>query len=668
MNAFSPQTSAPAGAPRVDEGAACGWAAASCCSSDAGERIVGDLTWFRVGLALAFSGQGMVFGLGYNNALLAGEAPAFGSTEYLILHLALAFSAVAVIALLGVPLLRSTLASIRERQVTVEGLFLLTATGALVASALSSLRGEGSVYYEVVGLVLVIYTVGRKVGARTRGRALAAANLWRENFAFAQVETASGNRRRVAVADLRAGDRVIVLPGEAIPVDGVILEGFGEVRETIVTGELIPVARGPGETVHAGSHAVDARLIIEPALGTSRTLDRILATIESSAVRPSRFQTQADRLMRGFLPLVAGASALTFVAWWAAGVGWSEALFNAMAVLLVACPCALGLATPIAVWTGLLTLSRRGLVSRDGQLLEALANTRTWLFDKTGTLSDPTPRVRCFECIDEALDPAWLRAAVATLEAQSAHPLARALSALSDVRLAVGDVRTAPGQGLEGTVEGRTVRVGRPDWIGLASAFAAGGGPRVAVSVDGRPAAWADFIEAVGAPAVQTLEALRQGGATVRILSGDPAPQRPEIAGVRVEGGLSPEAKIELVRAAARDDPHAIFVGDGLNDAAALASAPVGVALNGGASLTQAGATGILMGERLDALPWAVAFCRHLQRQLRGNLRFALAYNLIGISLAAAGVLHPVLAALLMVGSSLMVSWRAAQIGHWGEA
>ncbi|MFP4281911.1 MAG: heavy metal translocating P-type ATPase [Opitutales bacterium] len=644
-------------------------AVGACCSSDAGERLVGDLTWFRVGLALAFAGQGMVFGLGYNNALLAGEAPAFGSTVYWILHGALFASALAVIGLLGGPLLRSAWVSVCRREVTVEGLFLLTASGALGASLLSSLRGEGSVYYEVVGLVLAIYTVGRKVGARTRGEALAAASHWRESFAWAHLETAAGNRHRVPLGQVVAGARVVVLPGEAIPVDGTIAEGVGEVQETILSGELVPVAKGPGDRVVAGSYAVDARLIIaadDPASG--RSLDRILAMLDEAAARPSRLQNEADRLMRWFLPIVVGVSAVTFLGWATLSAeGWQGALFNAMAVLLVACPCALGLATPIAVWTGLLTLSRRGLVSREGEVLDGLADARVWFFDKTGTLSSPVLVLEELEMLPAAaVDEEWLRAAVATLEEGSSHPLAQALVRLSPRRLPLADLRVVPAQGLEGTVEGRRLQVGQPVWVGL------GPGPVgrvVGVAVDGHPAARLHLREDIPAASEQALRDLADLGLELRLLTGDPSPARATIGGVRVEAGLSPEGKVGAVEAAVRETPGGgvVFVGDGLNDAAALAAAPVGLALHGGAHLSRASAAGVLMGESLAVLPWAVRFARRLKQRLRGNLVFALCYNLLGMSLAAAGALHPVVAALLMVGSSLVVSWRAAHLAREAE-
>lgn len=641
----------------------------SCCGGEKSERSVGDLTWFRVALALAIAGQGMVFGLGYNNAHLAGEAPPFGSPVYWILHGALLASALVVIALLGGPLVTSTIRSLRNRQVTVEALFLLTASGAFAASIVSTLRGEGSVYYEVVGVVLVIYTVGRKIGARTRSQALAAANHWRDLFQWVHLESTEGNRRRVAVADLTEDSVVVVLPGEAIPVDGIILEGVGSVQETIMTGELIPTTKRPGQTVYAGSYSVDCRFRIEPRRDTPmRTLDRILETVESAAARPSRFQTQADRLISWFLPVVISISTATFFVWWILlERPWVEALFNAMAVLLVACPCALGLAMPIAIWTGLLTLSRRGLVSRDGQLLDGLARAEEWFFDKTGTLSSGEPTVQSFTVVDETLGESWLRSAVATLEAGNAHPLAQSLETLSVDRLPLESVRILPGQGIEGIVDGRRLQVGSVEWLEQKPLGAAGREREVAVSVEGRLAARVTLVEVIDEGAAGALRSLREMGARLHIISGDPAPSHDEIGGVPVEGGVGPDRKLSLVREATARTPGVVFVGDGMNDAAAIAAAPVGLAINGGAGLATASAAGILMGDNLAVLPWAVRFCRNLQARLRGNMLFALVYNFIGISLAAAGMLHPVVAALLMLGSSAIVSWRAAQVGEWAE-
>lgn len=641
----------------------CEWLNRSCCSSDMGEQVVGDLTWFRVGLALAFAGQGMVFGLGYNLALEAEDVPAFGSSVYWALHGGLIFSAMAVMALLGYPLIRSTLLALKAKQWTVEPLFLLTATGAMVASLLSTFQGEGSVYYEVVGLVLVIYTVGRKVGATKRTRAMALTRQWQNSLAWVHLETPLGNRQRVSIDTLDKGSVAVVFPEEIVTVDGRVVEGKAAVIETVATGELRPVVKEVGDLVYAGSHVIDAVLKITPVFQSEgRLIDQILRNVDAAAACPSRFQSEADTLMRWFIPGVMAASLLTFAGWWVSGLVWSAALFHSMAVLLVACPCALGLATPIAVWNGLLALSKRGLVSRDGRILDGLAECDVWIFDKTGTLSE-LPEEGLSFCLLQSksgIEEQWLRTAVASLETHSNHPVAFPLQGLSEDRIEVSDFKAEAGLGIAGSIDGRSLRIGHSAWLDVSTS--ADSGRAVYVEVDGVLAARVELGERVTSKGLMVLTSLRELGCQLRILSGDPSSACDRIAKVKVEGGLLPTEKISAVRAMKADGHRTVFIGDGLNDAGAMAEASIGIAMSRGASLTQATATGTLLGDNLDVLPWAVIFCRRLKRRLRGNLIFALSYNLVGIVLAASGHLHPIVAALLMLFSSLIVSWRAAHL------
>lgn len=638
---------------------------ACCACSELDSGAGRDTTWLRVGIALALAGQGMVFGLGYSNAQRSGEAPAYGSTVYALLHGALIVSALAVIALLGPELFRSAWRRWKARQISVESLFLVTMLGALAGSLISSFSGQGSVYYEVVGVVLCIYTVGRKVGAGTREMALREATRVREDFAQAYVSTERGNRRRVAVAELKTGVSVVeVAPGEPITVDGRIVEGSGQILETAFSGELTPVPRVPGDAVSAGSYSVDAqfRIRVERGLG-ERTIDRILRTVEEASLRPSQIQVEADRLMRWFVPAVVSISAVTWLVWqFAAPVSWWKAVFNAMAVLLVACPCALGLATPIAVWSGMLTLSRRGLISRSGQLLDGLAEAKVWFFDKTGTLSSERLKIRRFELLTGGLDEQWIKTAVASIEATLSHPIAKELAHLSGDRLEVRALKVLPG-GVVASVEGKMFQIGRPDWVfsGDVRFSVEDAKMVVGVAVDDQPVAAIILDEALRQDTEKTLDALRLGGARCRVLSGDPNPSIVLVGGIPVEGNLSPEAKIEAVRRAMREGP-VVFVGDGVNDAGAIASASCGIAMGQGALLTQTSADAVLLGDDLSVIPWAVEVAREIRARLRFNLRFALLYNGIGISLAALGWLHPVVAALLMLGSSALVSWRAAGI------
>ncbi|HQU09769.1 MAG TPA: HAD-IC family P-type ATPase, partial [Opitutales bacterium] len=343
--------------------------------------------WIRLGIALVIAGQAMMFGLGMNMS-----APEAFSTTYWVLHGLLIASTLAVMGLLGVGLVRETWAACCRREVSVEGLFLLTALGAFFASLISTLRGVGAIYYEVVAITLIIYVIGKTLGLQTRSKALAEVKRLREDFSHVKVRLADGALIQKAVCDLLVGECVWVMPGEAIAVDGEVIDGQSLVRETALTGEPDAVRRSLGDRVLAGTYTVDGSLLIAPKLG-DRVLDGILRTVEHARLEPSRWQIQANKLMQWFFPFVVLVTIATFLYWWAVGP-WDVAIFNSMAVLVVACPCALGLATPLAVWGGLAHLATRGLVASSGRFLDTLADVKRIVFDKTGTLTLGTLRLK----------------------------------------------------------------------------------------------------------------------------------------------------------------------------------------------------------------------------------------------------------------------------------
>jgi heavy metal translocating P-type ATPase len=620
---------------------------------------------FRIGIALALAGQGMVFGLGYNNALQAGEAPPYGSVIYWMLHGALAVSALAVAALLGGPLLRETRQALRQRRLSVEALFVLSAAGALVGSVISSVTGTGSVYYEVVSIVLCVYAIGKQIGALQKGRVGEAVAAFRNAFDHAVIRGSDGQRQVVPVGALGASSRVLIRPGDPIPVDARIVSGGGYLRETALTGEPAPVRRGPGERVLAGTWSVDGNLELAPETDAPRTIDQILELLDRAPAHPSRLQESADRLMRLFVPLVSLTSAATFLGWLLlSSAPWWDALFNAMAVLLVACPCALGLAMPAGIWAGLFHLSQRGLVGRHGHLLDSLAECTTVVFDKTGTLSHfklgaDTRHLQCEGC-----DHDRLLAEIASLARASHHPVSEALGELADSPLPVHDLEVFPGAGIGGRVDGVRLLVGevgllQRQGIPLPQCLPESPGKPVAVARNGTYAGLLFLTEVLRDSAEATLEALAGMGCACRILSGDPSPSHTGIGGVAVEGGLSPAQKAERVRQAGKQSGPVLFVGDGVNDLPAMQAAQAALAIDLGAALATEFADGLLVDGRVGSLPAAIRHARRLKRRLRGNLLFALCYNLFGMALAAAGILHPVVAALLMVGSSAIVSWRA---------
>jgi len=621
-------------------------------ASDPSARSIPGVGW-RIGIALALAGQGMVFGLGYNNARFAGEAPAFGSVAYLLLHGALAASALLVFALLGFPLLRSVGYHLRRGQVTIELLFLLSLLGAFAASVQATLTGAGSVYYEIVAVVLAIYTIGRQVGAVQRDKVLAAAGQFRQSHAFAMIRR-NGERASVRVEELTGDELVEVRPGEFNPVEGEIVEGTGYWRESALTGEPAPVLRQPGSRVSAGTFALDAVFLIRPdPAGGERMIDRVLEAVETARARPSRFQAQADRIVSWFVPLIAVIALGTFLRFTASGhLGWEEALFRSMSVLLVACPCALGLATPIAVWGGLNRFSEWGLVARTGRLIEHLAEADLIFLDKTGTLSLEELGILAFEEeVENGVPLARLKAEIASLEAAVDHPVARALCLLSDVRLKTQSIRLLPGVGVEGEVEGHRMRL-------LTDAETSAESDTFAIRVErnGRTVARIRLGETLRAGTAEIFEDLAALDLTCEVLTGDP---RPTVSlPVAVSAGLDPAGKLERVESAARDGKRVLFIGDGINDAGAMARAHASLAPGHGPDLTTHAAEGVILGESLRALPRAIHLSRELRAKLRSNLYWAISYNLAGITLAVLGWLHPVAAALIMVGSSAFVTAR----------
>ncbi|WOO43360.1 cation-translocating P-type ATPase [Rubellicoccus peritrichatus] len=644
---------------------------ASCCGVAAEAPTGADdnfwpKVWLRVGIVLVIAGQGAVLSLGLNTA----EPPLTPQNPiYWALHGGLLLSALIVLAILGGPLVRETAAALRQRKITVDSLFALSVVGALVGSIIASYRGEGSVYYEVVAIVLAIYTVGKALGVRTRARALAEAGKLENEFDFAWIDddTACGGRRRVPLESVQLTDTLVIGPGEGIPVDGKVVRGKAYVQEQSLTGEPAAVVRTVGEPVLAGTHSVDGLLYIKPEkLKGERRFDGVLAAVREARDKPSSLQAEADRLTQWFVPVVTTVSLLTFFGWMPF-IGWSSALFNAMAVLIVACPCALGLATPVAVWRGVASLARIGLVPRTGDLLDTLARTRTVVFDKTGTLSDESLSVAKVETMTGFKGKeSMLAAGVGAIESAVNHPVAQALSQWANQqtnnaeRPVIIDSRLEPGRGIIATIAfgKHPESIWRLGQASFALDQPDNDEDAVCLSIDGEPVARFFLAETLRPSADSALKELADDGIEMTVLTGDMKPRWAEIAGVHIESGLTPLEKVERVKELRHDKIPLLFIGDGINDAPAMAEADGAIAMDSGADLSRSSADGILIGGRLEALPQAVLLCRRIRKSIAHNIRFASVYNMIGMALAAGGVLHPVIAALLMLGSSAYVSVR----------
>ena len=651
--------------------------AIGCCAEQACDDL--DLkhsrAWLRIAIAGVFAGQGMVFSLALNMT-----PPTFGSTAYLILHGGLILSALALMAFLGGPLFASTLAMFRGRRLSIEGLFTLSLLGAFVGSLVGSLTGQGSVYYEVVSIVIAIYTFGRMLGERSQAKMKLESARLRERFDWVTAQSEEGDWQECSLAEVSVGTLARVEPGGPFTVDGIIQTGVGYVQETALTGEPLPVVRRAGDRVRAGAWAVDSRfeLVVEQGAGT-RDLDAILQTVEDADGRPSELQTQANDLIRIFLPIVVAVSAATALFWGLTGT-WMDAVLNSMAVLLVACPCALGLATPVAISQGLFRLAQLGLVSRDGALIDALARTRRVFFDKTGTLSESGLRVtELWVDTDLPIKRNELLASILAAESGLEHPVARALTKYLksegiDGACELQSLQMIAGQGIAYDLVAGDVRhrfqVGEASLAGSEQAIEEvveglheTKGRRIFVYLDDRVVACLVLGERLRVGVDQTWTALDALEIRSHILTGDPLPELTLPPDVQIEQGLSSADKVERVRESVGAGESPLFVGDGINDVAAMLEASGSIAMHSGAGLTRSVAMGQLSDDQIEVIPQAVGLSRAILRELRGNLLYAFVYNLIGMALAAAGLLHPVAAALIMLVSSFWVTARALS-GH----
>ncbi len=628
-------------------------------------------SWLRIAIAGVFAGQGMMFSLAMNMT-----PPPFGTTAYWVLHGGLIFSALVVMAFLGGPLFASTFGMLRSRRLSIEGLFTLSLLGAFVGSLVSTFTGARGVFYEVVSIVIGIYTLGRMLSERSQARLRLESDKLRERYDHAAVLDDAGQVTRKALADVSIGARVQVDPGTAFTVDGVVVAGQGYVRETALTGEPLPVVRHPGDRVRAGTWSVDGAFEVRAeAVAGARELDGILQTVEDVSGQSSEMQTQANALIQWFLPLVAGVSLLTALFWGWRGT-WVDAVFNSMAVLLVACPCALGLATPVAIWQGLYQLARMGLVSRNGALIDTLARTQHVFFDKTGTLSESKMRVteRLVDDTSVAEREALL-STVRAVQVRVAHPVARAVVdsiTENEAAGAVDDLRLLPGQGVEARVEiagvSRLLRMGEPELVGagheaalqrLVEQLIEKNGKASYVFLDGVPVAIFVLRERAREGVVGLWERLSGLQIEATVLTGDPNPKFELPEEVRIESGLSAAEKAARLEASARAEQFPLFVGDGINDTAAMARASASIAMGTGSGFVRSAASGQLIADRVEILPDAIELSQGVYRRLRGNLVYAAIYNVSGMVLAAAGWLHPIAAALIMLVSSFFVTIRA---------
>jgi len=591
-------------------------------------------------------------------------------------RLMLLVASLPVMVVLGWPVLRSGVAGLLSRQPNMHALIALGALAAWGLSARNLLAGVPHVYFDTAAMLLFLVTVGRWLEARAQERGQEAVERLRAHLPRSATWLSPEGPKEVSLDDVKPGMRLLVRPGERVPADGVVASGAGEVDESLVTGEPLPRARGAGETVLAGTRNVVGTFeMIVQAVGPQTAVGHMIRLLHEALWSRSPAQRLADRVAAVLVPGATVLAGLTFL-FWQRAAGTEVALMNALSVLLITCPCALGIATPLALWRALGEAGAHGVLVRDGGVMERLAGVRRAFFDKTGTLTRRTFEV-CEFAVDGSTPAHEVWARVAALEAGSRHPVAEALRrAATDADaspLACEHVEVMPGLGVEGTVRGERCWVGNER---LASTRGASipsslvtrakqcqqrGALVVYVGWGGRARAAVALGERLRPDAGLALEALQALGLDVEVLTGDPsaAERWGSQMAVPIHAGLTPSEKVARLRAAGAGT---LMVGDGINDGPALAAADVGVALAHATDVAHSAADVILLGDRLEHVAALVRLARATRRTVRQNLAWAFAYNALGLSLAVAGRLHPLWAALAMVLSSTFVTANAMRL------
>jgi Cu2+-exporting ATPase len=540
---------------------------------------------------------------------------------------------------------------------------------AFVASLWATATHGPDVYYDSVTMFAFFLLTGRylEMGAR-HGAGQAAEALVRLLPATA-TRLRDGAEEIVAVAELVPGDRVLIRPGETVPADGAVVDGRSSVDESLLTGESLPRARSVGDALVGGSTNVESPLEMRvEKVGDDTVVSAIVRLLDRAQAEKPRVALLADRVAAWFVGALLIVAVVVALWWWP--IDPSKAFYVTLSLLVVTCPCALSLATPVAVVAATGSLTRLGLLTTRGHALETLARTTHILFDKTGTLTRGELRLHAVRTLGAVTRERAL-AVAAALERRSEHPVGRVLVASGADGLAATEVIATPGEGVEGIVEGIRYRVGKPGFVAALAGVPVTladepGATRVALGDERGLLAVFVLRDELRPDAKATLQRLRWLGVEVELLSGDSedavAHVAKELDVATWRGGVSPAQKLERVRALQGRGAVVAMVGDGVNDAPVLAGANVSVAMGSGTQLAHASADMVILSERLENLAAGVAAARKTRGIIRENLFWALFYNLLAVPLAAAGWVTPWMASIGMSASSLVVVLNALRL------
>lgn len=618
-----------------------------------------------------------VAGFAFANVMLlsvsvwAGHGEGMGPATRTLMHWMSALIALPAILYAGRPFFRSALAALAHGRTNMDVPISLGVTLAAAMSLYETIRGAEHAYFDSAVGLLFFLLIGRYLDSRARSRARSSVeHLMALRATAVTVVDADGRTRSLAPAQVTPGMLALAATGERIPVDGCIVTGQSSIDTSLIDGESLPKPVEVGDTVYAGTLNLGAPLkITVTAVGDATLLAEIGRLVDAAEQHRSRYVVLADRIARFYTPFVHSAALATFLGWWlVGGIAWQSALLNAVAVLIITCPCALALAVPVAQVVAVGRLLRRGILVKSGTALERLAGCDAVAFDKTGTLTEGRPLL----LDDDAIDTATLRHA-AGLAAASQHPLARALVRAAEARggpvVAAPNVREIPGCGMEAP---GPIRLGSRVFAGVDRAAPTATAPELWLCTPGDPPVRFAFADRLREDAADVVAALGRRGFRLQLLSGD---QPAVVADVARSVGIDdwqatmrPADKLRALATQADAGHRVAMVGDGLNDAPALAAAHASLSPSSAVDVSQVAADVVFQGGKLTPVLEAIATARAAQRIVRQNLALALLYNSLTVPLAVAGLVTPLVAAIAMSSSSLVVIVNALRLNRAGAA
>ncbi|RFB01441.1 heavy metal translocating P-type ATPase [Parvularcula marina] len=598
----------------------------------------------------------------------AANGGEMGEATRRLFHLISGLIAIPAALYAGRPFFSSAWGALKQGHANMDVPISLAVFLALGVSLSEALMGGVHAYFDAAVMLLFFLLIGRWLDHHLRNKARSAArDLLALQATTATRLDAGGHAVSVTSKDIAPGDRLRLGAGDRVPVDVTVLEGESDVDVALLTGEPIPITAKPGDRLSGGAVNLSHTLIVRAEADvTSSLVADLVRLVEAGQQTKGRFTILADRAARAYVPIVHTLAAVTFAGWLFFGAGVREAIMAATAVLIITCPCALGLATPAVQVVATGQLFRRGILVKSGDALERLAAVRHVVFDKTGTLT----RGQLSWLNPDALDTDQL-SSVAQLARASRHPIARAIVVHAGGGPVADTVDEYAGLGVRGTVEGREILLGRAEFVGAEDPGQAAG-PMAWVRIGETAPIQLRFADTLRKDSIRTIENLKEAGPTVSLLSGDRAAS---VEAIARETGIddwtaevTPQDKAEVLKSYETRGIMTAMVGDGINDAPAMAHAGVSLSPGTAADAAQSAADFVFQGEELSAIIEARGMALRSKRHILQNFAFAAAYNLVAAPLAMAGIVTPLIAALAMSGSSLIVTLNALRLAGGKKA